>query len=108
MKNNRRNTRTILALAIAGAVLGGCAGTRSYTTYRSFQGNEAAAALPTRGVYGFAGRTDLSDSYWTGSEISRRNRSLSARTVLPFSALGQWPQAIPPRERPIRFERFEQ
>jgi len=107
MRDNRRKFVVCAALVLASLALQGCAGSRSYA-YRAYQGNEAAAALPAPGVYGFAGRLDLTGSRWTGSEVSRRNRSLSVRTPLPYSALGQWPGRVPPQERAVRFERYRQ
>ena len=98
------NTSVALAVAVASIIaLSGCSSSahRAPGPYRTAWGNEAAAALPAPGVYSpYRGNV--------GYEYSRRDRALSARTPAPFSALGQWPGAQPPRERPIRFERWEQ
>ena len=103
----RKITRTTSAVALSGLALlalTACGSTGRYASgsYRPYWGNEAAAALPAPGIYGgFEGGS-------VGFEYARRDGALSARTATPYTALRQWPGPIPPRERPVRFERWEQ
>ena len=105
----RKITNTRSAVALAGLsllLLSGCGSTGGYASgsARPYWGNEAAAALPAPGVYGGYGAYGGS----VGFEYARRDGALSARTATPYTALRQWPGPIPPREKPVRFERWEQ
>ena len=90
----------------------GCASAseRRYGVYvLAPRGNAAAAALPAPGIYRdgpIRGAGVLGSN--VGAEAYRLNDDLTAREALPLSALGQWPEPIPPREDPINFDRWEQ
>lgn len=112
MSAARRTGALALAAIVCLAGLAGCAASRheAYGRYAQMpRANAAAAALPTPGVYRY-GPVSGAGMYGgnAGAEAYRRNDDLSYRRPLPFNATRQWPEPLPPREDPVRFERWRQ
>jgi len=65
--------------------------------------------MPTPGIYRLSTRFP-GQMYGStiGPEIGRRDASLGAGTPQPFLSSNQWPERTPPKERPIRFQRWKQ
>jgi hypothetical protein len=108
----RRFAAIALGATVLGSGLAGCASSRydAQSRYAHMtRSNSAAAALPTPGVYRY-GPVSGAGMYGSnvGAEAVRRNDDLSYRRPLPFNATRQWPEPLPPREDPVRFERWRQ
>jgi len=104
-----RQPRAALAIALAGAagLVAGCSTPAQAPAHRPATRPMASSVMPTdlvRAHERSAGATGLTGRF----EFGRLDASLGIRRPAPFTAENDWPQALRPPERPIRFRRWEQ
>lgn len=104
-------SRTIVLSAVLGVVwsLGGCAAERAGAPRSTRVGSPTAEALvfatPAQRQTLALQAVEAPSESWA---FSRNDRAVALRDPAPLLATSQWPEILPPFERPVQFHRWDQ